>query len=57
MNDSTLNGHAPDLDDIVFYNNVESFGEELDGDEEDRNEEDGDQDGGDYFIRGLDEAY
>jgi len=46
LNDPTLDGHEPNLDNIVFYDNDnESSGEELDGDEED---------GGDYFIRGLD---
>jgi len=40
-------GHAPDLDNIVFDDNDnESSGEELDADEED---------GGDDFIRGLDD--
>ena len=40
-------GHAPDLDNIVFYDSDnESSGKELDGDEED---------GGDDFIRGLDD--
>jgi len=48
MNDPTiLDGHAPDLDNIVFdENDNESSGEELDGDEEA---------GGDDFIRGLDD--
>jgi len=48
---TTLDGHAPDLDNIVFDDNDnESSGKELDGDE------DGDEeDGGDDFIRGLDD--
>jgi len=52
LNDlTTLDGHAPDghapnLDNIIFYDNDnESYGEELDGDE----------DSGDDFITGLDD--
>jgi len=52
LNDQTLDGHVPHLDNIVFYDNVdESSREELDGDEED-----GNQDGGDNSIGGLDEG-
>jgi len=52
LNYPTLDGHAPDFDNIVFDDNdIELFGEELDGDEEDDGEDDGDD-----FIKGLDEG-